>query len=164
MGSGFDLKCRKCGYRFEANLGIGFSFPRVYRDTMKAAMDGKYGEEVRRFLMEHPDGALDCSRVLLRCGECGALDSDMDLSMYLPEEKGKPEDYIPWASWTGMEGYKLVRRYAHRCKRCGCSMNSFHENELDEVMGCPSDDKSVTGLRCPDCGDYLRYDSYCMWD
>ena len=78
MGQGYSLGCKKCGYKISANLGVGFAFPRVYEAVMKEAHDGKLGKTVQSFLMEHPDGALDCDQVLLQCDECGALERGMN--------------------------------------------------------------------------------------
>ncbi len=104
MGSGYSLKCRKCGYEFSANLGVGFMFPLAYQETMEAGKAGKLGKEVKRFLEEHPDGVMDCSSVILQCSECGALGCGPDLSMYVPGEDclavlnqlaGKKEEHKP---------------------------------------------------------------------
>ncbi|WP_154649900.1 hypothetical protein [Butyrivibrio proteoclasticus] len=45
MGTGYRFKCKECGHEYSILLGIGFLYPKVYRDTLKKIADGKYGEE-----------------------------------------------------------------------------------------------------------------------
>ena len=42
MGQGYGCTCNKCGYSFSANLGVGFLFPMVYRETVGAMKKGEY--------------------------------------------------------------------------------------------------------------------------
>ena len=37
MGSGYDMKCSKCGYSYSRMEGIGFYFPIAYRETIEKA-------------------------------------------------------------------------------------------------------------------------------
>ncbi len=51
MGSGFGLKCSKCGKEYAAYTGIGFLFPQVYKATITDVKNGKYGEEWKSLSM-----------------------------------------------------------------------------------------------------------------
>lgn len=157
MGTGYSLKCRKCGYGFSANLGVGFMFPLVYQETMEAGREGKLGKEVRQFLEEHPDGVLDCNAVMLQCTECGELGRAPDLSMYLPKEGREGASYVaPW----NLDEYKLIGRYDHRCSKCKGKMRIIQEKELEQPVG----NGNPTKVLCPKCKEPLWLDGILMWD
>lgn len=174
MGKGYSLNCRKCGYEFSANLGAGFMFPGVYRQTMEDGREGRLGKEVRQFLEEHPDGALDCGTVILQCAACGELESAPDLSMYVPGEDSPPPSSARWsvafpyegvscvAPWN-LDRYRLVRHYDHRCGRCGGKMKVINEEGFERYLRNDAR-KEPTDLRCPDCGEPLYMGDVWMWD
>ena len=110
MGTSIEMECNNCHFSFEAFLGIGFRFPQVYQDTINAAKEGKFGEIVQSFLLEHPDGALNCSMVLLQCTSCDELDKGRDLSMYIPKDKPAAHDGI----WSVAFPYKNASYVAPR--------------------------------------------------
>ena len=175
MGSGCSLKCRKCGYEFSANLGVGFMFPLAYQETMEAGKAGKLGKEVKRFLEEHPDGVMDCSSVILQCSECGALGCGPDLSMYVPGEETPPLSSGNWsvsfphegvscvAPWH-LERYKLFGLYDHRCKECKGKMKIIKEKEFEQLIRGADADHSPTKIPCPECREPLWLDEMLMWD
>ena len=53
MGQGYGCTCNKCGYSFSANLGVGFLFPIVYKETVDAMKKGEYGEQGKKFFDDH---------------------------------------------------------------------------------------------------------------
>ena len=175
MGTGYSLKCRKCGYGFSANLGVGFMYPRVYQQTMEAGREGKFGKEVKRFLEEHPDGVLDCSSVILQCTECGALGCGPDLSMYVPGEDSPapssgnwsvacPHEGIPCVAPWDLDEYNLFGLYDHRCKRCRGKMKIIKEKELEQLIHGADFENSPMKIPCPKCRERLWLSEVSMWD
>lgn len=175
MGQGYSLGCKECGYSFSANLGVGFGFPRVYEAVMKDARNGKLGKTVQSFLMEHPDGALDCDQVLLQCNDCGALGRGMDLSMYIPTDTAEPrqkgiwstafsgEGYVYVAPWDLQESYSLYARYDHTCKKCKGNMKVIKQKDL-ELQESRSPDHITSNILCPKCKTPLSFEGMIMWD
>ena len=175
MGRGYSLQCRKCGYKFSANLGVGFMFPRAYQQKMEAGKAGKLGKEVRTFLEEHPDGALDCNIVVLQCTECGALESAPDLSMYVPGEDSPAPSSGNWsvacphegtsyvAPWD-LDSYKLVGLYDHKCRKCKGKMKIIKEKEFEKLIRGADFDNKPTKVLCPKCKEPLWLGEIMMWD
>ena len=56
MGEGISCRCKKCGYTFSANLGVGFMFPKVYSETVSEMKKGTFGEIGKQFFEEYPHG------------------------------------------------------------------------------------------------------------
>ena len=175
MGRGIELVCKRCHYSFGVNFGVGFMFPLAYQETIEAAKEGKLGIDVKAFLCEHPDGALDCDQVLLLCTTCGKLDRDIDLSMYIPVGKPvvhehkwsvpSPQEDISYVTpWKLKKLYMLVKPYEHICKKCGSRMRVIKEDDLleeDQV----SEEKDVTvNVNCPKCCLPMTVGGYLMWD
>ena len=165
MGVGYDLVCQKCGYSFEAWLGIGRMYPAVYEETVQKGKRGELGEELQKFLLENPSGAIDISCVVGACKKCGELHNIDDLSMYLPKKGLKPDK--PKGRWSvsmPFEGaeyvspmdlkahYELVAKYPHKCKHCGGEIKIFTE-------------KTIGRIKCPHCHEKLvKGDKLIMWD
>ena len=147
MGEGRHYYCKKCGYTFEADLGIGYMYPAVYHDTMESARSGRFGDAIKTFLAAHPDGVIDPQNVAVRCTECGNLELVQDLSMYLPKDPGKVStaDYV-----MDFRDYTLVQKYQHKCSQCGSSMTVLKG-------------KNLNNLKCPHCGEQLS-EKQIMWD
>ena len=164
MGDGYILQCKKCGYEQYIHLGVGFSFYRVYQETVNAAKNGKYGETLRTFLEEHPDGILNCSNVLLQCTECGHFETGLDLSMYIPKRDIMTEEgrsyVIPWL----LEDYELIGHYDHRCRKCGAGMKTVSEEATGTDDSRYGNKAGETGIACPRCGKPLWKAGRIMWD
>ena len=173
MGTSIEMECNNCHFSFEAFLGIGFRFPQVYQDTINAAKEGKFGEIVQSFLLEHPDGALNCNMVLLQCTSCDELDKSRDLSMYIPKDKPATHDGIwsvafPYknASYESprdlKDHYRLIKSYDHICRKCGGKMRPITEENLTpesyEPYGIP------VNVNCPKCHKPMTIGGYGMWD
>ncbi len=177
MGTGYTLQCRKCGYEISADLGVGFLFPRVYQQAMKAARAGKLGKKIQQFLREYPDGALDVENVFLQCPECGRLEKGQDLSMYVrnPDvprrEKGIWSVAAPFADADYVSSMELKEEqtytlYApgHICEKCGKPMKSITDNELMRSRFDKEKETDRTEVSCPECGDLLWIAEIDMWD
>ena len=170
MGQGNEYRCEECGYSMTAAYGAGMMYPTVYRETIEKGRAGKLGEKLKTFLAEHPEGAVNCGNSMIRCTKCGSIESEQNLSMYLPkdgdpvpEEKGiwsvaMPQEDIAFVCPWDLPGhYRLYARYPHRCSKCGGKARVISERKLDEGVA----DGTV---RCPRCGGRLRSMGMILWD
>lgn len=161
MGSGYTCTCKKCGFVFNAHVGVGFNYPSLYQETLKAAKSGRLGKQVKSFITENPDGAIDPKLVIARCEECGKYDSVPDFSMYIPKE-GHPASKSK-GNWTVGSSddieyvfdfdtdYELKEKYNHKCKGCGGPLR---------IIG----DKVPEHLPCPMCGGEMESEHSIFWD
>ena len=153
MGSGFKIRCKNCNYEFTALLGIGSTFPVTYGQTVREIKSGMYGDKYQRFFEEHGNACVNCGETVALCTECGRLETVMDLSLYLTEDRD-----------AEMRGYVMPREleefcqkemeYDHKCSACGGSLRIIDIDAPD------------VELKCPDCGGELEQDkgSSILWD
>ena len=141
MGAGRIYNCSKCGYEFTEMTGVGYMFPSEYNTCIENGRKGEYGEEIKKFLEEHPDGALNCEKISLVCEDCNELMTDYDFSMYLPKKniRGVSSNsyYMPEELKAGFE---KVADYEHKCEKCGGKMLRVNHRRK---------------LNCPNCGERL---------
>ena len=177
MGSGFTLKCRKCGYEVSGNLGVGFLFPKVHLETMEAARAGEYGETIRQFLEDHPDGVLNTENVFLQCTGCGELAFGQDLSMYVRNKDVKRKEHGRWSVAIPFEGsdyvspmeldrentYEFVA-WGNVCAKCGKPMKPISEDNLLCKKNSYGEIGEQTVLDCPKCREPLFIAERLMWD
>jgi len=167
MGQGFSIKCKKCGFTFDANFGVGFMFPVVYEEMIEKGRSGELGEEVKSFLEDNKYGTLDVENIVLRCTECGNLETGYDLSMYVPYN----DEYVPdsekkvrWSVAFPAEGmkyvspvdlkehYKKVIDYPHKCSNCSGKMMLIKKEDFDKIP-------------CPECDGIMNQTDECFfWD
>ena len=67
MGYGYDYKCKTCKKKYSVRLGIGFSFPSVYRRLLSDIKDGKYGDTFKNILESKKYVAVDAEKELYNC-------------------------------------------------------------------------------------------------
>lgn len=163
MGEGYVLSCINCGYSFGANLGVGFAFPSVYRETIESAQKGELSEKLQKFVCEHPEGAVNCDIDIIYCTKCRKLKSGLNLNMYLPKAGHDPkhDTNVPWSigmpykntayatPWELKEHYKLFARYPHRCDSCGSPARAISLDTLHLKIKQGS-------LLCPCCGNAIN--------
>ena len=165
MGIGHSFYCEKCDHSYRVSDGVGFLFPMVYEETIRDGRAGKLGEEIKTFLEEHPDGALDAGNGAYRCNNCGNLQSEKVLTMYLPKDglrldakdkgrwsvayEGEGNEYV--APSELKEGYKFYKIHPHYCEQCGNRMKRLTEKEIK------------AGIRCPSCGEMMK-EGIIFWD
>ncbi|MBQ6002536.1 MAG: hypothetical protein IJL18_06755, partial [Synergistaceae bacterium] len=148
MGEVVGYKCEKCGYRFDAYLGMCFGFLRIYNETVAKMKNGKLGEEAKQFFDEHPDGAINCDRVIMHCEKCGEYDSHKALTMYVPKDGHVMSYSIPsWDLWAGR--YTRYADYPHKCEYCGGDMRIVAGDEP---------------IVCPHCGEEMAKSLVGFWD
>ena len=167
MGKGYTIECKKCGYCKEFHLGVGFSYPYVYRATMREARRGQFGIELKKLLWTHSKAAIDPTLVLTRCPQCHTLSREVDLTAYLPNpgyhrKRGKKQiwssempcldvDYVSPSDMT--ENYSACCKYDHRCGKCNSEAEVIKENEMMEKV-----------FYCPECGSVLSVSQNIHWD
>lgn len=172
MGQGNVYRCTKCDFAFEAYLGVSFAFPMVYREIMDAARNGKLGDKLQKFILNYPEGAINCENSIIRCGQCGDMVCGSNLNMYLPKEgydstsiqhgqwsvaaPHEEADYV--TPWDLHEHYKLTAKYPHRCEKCGSPAHVISEQTLVRKIAEGS-------IVCPCCGESMVVDKcVIMWD
>jgi DNA-directed RNA polymerase subunit M/transcription elongation factor TFIIS len=153
MGSGYRLKCSKCGYSFMCMNGIGKLYPKVYTDTVQRAKDGELGPEIKQFFADHPDGTINAEQVTFCCDSCGNLSNDLDLTMYIQREdcRSTPSEEIGYVYVNDLKTYyKEYEKYPHMCAKCGGKMHTITDNEV---------------VMCPKCKNPLESTKeFIMWD
>ncbi len=75
MGAVYKFRCPKCRYTVELKLGVGFAYPRVYAHTQAEGKRGNLGDDVKEFLIHHPDGVLNPELTIARCEKCGEYEA-----------------------------------------------------------------------------------------
>ena len=141
--------------------------------------------EVKTFLDEHPDGAINAEKTLVRCSDCGKYDTVQDLTMFIPKEGYKHEinpDRI-WSIAAPFRGYDYVapgdlkfhydeyKKYPHKCNYCGGNMNiiplySYKVNPkgrgVDEII--KEMQSEIKEIECPVCGEQMIVMEFINWD
>lgn len=173
MGMDLACSCKKCGYRFEAAVGVGWLYPKVYVKTVAEMKEGKFGEQGKEFFEAFPNGAITCENIVVQCNDCGQLMTVPELALYVPKEgydpakqerkvpwlsgfSGKGYDYVPFSETS--ENYQLFERYDHRCIYCNGHTSvvpGFTENMAEGI------DRHV---QCPECGSMMKIYITACWD
>ena len=164
MGTGYLFKCKNCKKRYSVQLGIGFLFPKVYRETLETIDNGMYDEEMQKLFRETPYAAVDAERELFICDNCGNWKVDANLSLYARNdiellkrrsygEKAVEElGHEPCVMRFDLEeNYHLIREYSHICSKCG---NVMKKNS----------DIIPSMLLCPKCGTENEVANLMQWD
>ena len=167
MGSGIRLECPNCGFNDTFYLGVGFSYPYVFAETMEDAKNGRYGKDLRKLLKKHPNAVLDPSLVLTHCPKCHMLGRETDLTAYVPKP-GYDRSKEPKRMWSSAcpakdvdyvspndlrNHYNVLKKYDYRCEKCGTELELINERELRQRQ-----------IPCRKCGDILSVSSDIMWD
>lgn len=148
-------------------------FPRFYQETINEIKNGKWGEEIQKFLIENPDAAFNVERVFGLCPNCGEYENTLDLTMYLPKENisqfekdnhGRWSVAFPFSSenyvteWDLKKYYKRFSKYPHKCKNCGSQLKIINE-------GCFSRyHEEFNNLKCPRCKSFMINSGFGSWD
>lgn len=168
MGDQFCFTCEHCHHEYAAHIGRGFGYDEIYRARIAAIKAGAYGPARQEALNKTPGAVINADYVLYICNSCKAWEVSTDISLYAPN---RPEDmpsksnekktpikaravqlfrYIQKKQYF-FEQYHLMRRYYHRCSRCGKRM---HKASQDEMVALP----------CPKCGRINQVRESRMWD
>jgi len=140
MGMGYGFGCTKCGKGFDVYLGVGMMYPYFCEKLKKAVRRGKYGEEHKQALLEHPDSMVDAERRLYKC-KCGYWHDDNALDILETEEtegRWTAAEPVRKHRWIKkVRGKKVViRKYEHLCPKCGKKMKDITESWSVEELNC----------------------------
>lgn len=164
MGHGYIYKCKKCMHEYNVHLGIGMMFPKVYRETLADISEGKYGSNLQELYNNTPYAAVDAEQVVYICNRCGSWELGIDLTLYapndpdsIPQKQYGAKTVAEWGNvpyvmqWDLEKEYHIVKRYYHRCSKCGKRMHKASSSEL-------------CNLPCPECGSSNQAEGMFMWD
>lgn len=140
MGKAFTFRCTNCGHNLKFYFGTGAMYPEKYLEIINDALTGKFGGEIQKFLIENPDGAIDISRALANCENCGKHEMFRDLTMYLPKKNFVQEKNYPLPH-EFKSHYEIFAKYKHKCNYCGESVEivtaeNFFEKKI--ILQCPN--------------------------
>lgn len=163
MGDGMYYKCKKCKHEYDIHLGIGMGYPRVYRRTVEAALNGEYGEEWQQLMNRKKYMDIKADYELYQCS-CGNWYVSQDLSIYEPKDEAIIENtqygiknvkewgYVPYVMWFEREqNYRFVKSFIHKCDKCGKRMHKVDEDKSE-------------ALSCPKCGTVNEPEGMLNWD
>lgn len=168
MGKILYLKCNKDEIHQQSFfVGIGMMFPEVYADIIKKIKKGKYGKEIKKFLEENPQGAINCESEIAYCPECGNLKEVVNLSMYIQKNNNEKTDKSYVMSWELKEKYKKVKEYKHICSKCSSEMKIIKVKE--DKYGILKEDKNGNliknmEIKCPKCDGLMEITDGGCWD
>ncbi len=158
MGAGYEFTCSKCGKKYSVCWGIGFMYPEVFSDTLKAIKKGEYGEEYKKLALSEKYVAVDAEEYVYSCRKCGNWTTEMGLSIYAPDNVERlkrkrsgiktVEEWgeVPYATdYDFKRDYHLLKRRLHKCSKCGGIMHK-------------ASNKEIINLSCPECGGEQRDD------
>lgn len=152
MGRGIDCTCNKCGYSFNADLGIGFLYPNFVIETKKKMIDGKYGDKAKHFFERYPYGTVDCERVVVRCSKCKEYGTVLRLDLYKPK---KGLDITEAMLYDTDSYFDLSEKYNHVCEECGEKLEI-----IEDFV-----DKTMTGeIKCLKCDGLISVNNFIYWD
>ena len=81
MGQGYSFKCSKCDYTLEYMQGIGFLHPMEAEKMLTAMQQGKFGKRFMEAANKAAGPAVEFSRELYKCEECGELRPDLQIDL-----------------------------------------------------------------------------------
>lgn len=161
MGDGYELKCKRCGYKRPVYFGIGFSYPRVCERILEAMKNGDLGKRFMEYAQSTPHAAVHQEREIFVCDHCGEWRADETIDLCTPIGEGKKREGrfsvavdsskdIPYVMTfdIGRE-YKIIHSKQHRCGKCHHAMRPIKKNEK---------------LKCPECGEALKKGNEINWD
>ncbi len=155
MGVIYEFKCSRCGYELEAWLGSGMLSGTITNANKHKYSKGKFGEDIRAFFDEHPDGILSSGgSYVFKCVECGELSCATEYAIFLPKDDktlppAPPHTIFLFPQCPNHRPYKnFVRHY----EKCGGKLAPVH------------DEWSETPLECPRCHGTLWKEFAGVWD
>lgn len=158
MGQGLSVKCNKCGYDFDAWLGIGMLFPNLYKENVKKMKRGEFGTEAKIFFEKYPNGVINSEQAVSKCTKCGNYDVVDDFTMYMPKDGVTVPDEVAYILAEEIkESYVKYMDYPHKCSKCGGRSKVYKSFEKKAYKG---------ELKCPKCDGFMMINpaQMIMWD
>ena len=134
MGTGFQIKCKKCGHTREFDLGIGLMYTEVYKKKIKEINQGKLGEEYKVLMRKHPNAVVDASTYVYYCPECYKYILEHDNSLYNRKDNSKK--------------FGVLYQWKHICPICGKEMLKTDDEDFLLYL-------KKEMLHCENCGATL---------
>lgn len=161
MGTGFQIKCKKCGHTRDFSLGTGFMYPKVYEKTIKEIHEGKLGNQYKELLQKHPNAIVDASTYVYYCPECYKYILEKDNTLYNPKNNQKKSIFGIFSFITdATKEFDILYQWKHTCPRCGQQMLKINEVEFIDYL---KDEM----LHCEECGTILDLEDnteFWRWD
>ena len=167
MGKGYVYKCNNCNNEYTAYVGCGMLYPDDYRKKLSEIVGGAYGAKWQSLLKKTELAAINADKVIYVCSTCNRWEEGTDVTLYAPK---KPESilhmqygdktvekwgHVPWVTGRDLkENYRILKRYYHKCVKCGKRMHKASDEEL-------------WSLPCPKCGaanEILPEGGILFWD
>lgn len=142
MGTGYQIKCKKCGYTRGFSLGAGFLYPKVYEEKIKEINEGHLGIEYKELLQKHPNAIVDVSTYVFYCPECYKYILDQGNTLYNPKDNQKKSISAIFSFITdATKNFDVLYQWKHICPRCGKEMlkmddEDFLLNLKKEMLHC----------------------------
>ena len=165
MGNGFVIKCEKCGFKHNYDIGIGFLYPEVCEDILNSMKLGNFGDELMRLANTIPNVAVHQCRAVFVCDDCGSwrVDDVIDLCSPIAKKKRfmglfRTKEEIHTDKPYVMDAeighfYKVIHSVERRCTCCQQKMRAVAEDETIKQK-----------LKCPECGEILTIEDVYCWD
>ena len=74
MGRGYTLKCSKCEFERNFNIGSGQDQAQIVEEAKMKIEKGTLGKEVKEYSEKHPDAVIVAVQTIYRCNRCGDLE------------------------------------------------------------------------------------------
>lgn len=108
MGDGISLKC-KCGKKESLHFGVGMMYQQIFREVLENAKDGDLGETWKELVQSEEFIAIDASRYLFYCEECGHWEMEYGYDLYKPKDVEKIRHTEYGIKTVEKWGYVLVQ-------------------------------------------------------
>lgn len=141
----YTCACKKRPRRIM--VGNGFSTPKLCWEAREAALNGDWGEQWKKTVEAHPQGAFDCEKAVYRCPHCEHWEVDRKKNYFDPTNGTTFSGGYVW----GRYNRKLIKAFRHLCPKCAHLM---HIANLKKET-----------LICKDCRTALNLELYAIpWD
>ena len=127
--TGYELRCRKCGYGLHFSRGILMSFQKTNRELWENMKNGKLGEDFKKAVREHPEAEAYHSNELYICPDCGELFGQRAIELRGADNRVLVSvEHVCNKCGSGLELVSGEREYRESglcCPRCKAGIDSF---------------------------------------
>lgn len=161
IGTGYQIKCKKCGHTRDFSLGAGFMYPKVYEKKIKEINEGLLDKEYKELLQKYPNAIVDASTCVFYCPKCYKYLAEQDNTLYNPKDNQKKSIFDIFSFITdATKNFDVIYQRKHICPRCGQQLLKIDEmNFIDYLKN--------EMLHCKECGAALDLEDnteFWRWD